>query len=111
MTKLTKPLHLISILFVTFLLFPTTGIAVTSAEIDNALLKEITNYPEELLSGEWCDIQGTRQEQWACSVYHTLGIQPLWVNTNGPTVQAGHILSSLKRVSSDGLNSSDYGVE
>ncbi len=87
------------------------AIAVTPAEISSALLKEVTNYPEELLGCEWSSIKVTRQEQWICSVYHNLGIHPLWVNANGPTTRAKLIFAALKTVTPDGLNPSDYNME
>ncbi len=111
MSKTGNLIQLILCLFITLWAFPTTVFAVTPAQINTELLKEVTNYPEELLGlPEWCNIQGTRQEQWICTVYNNPGLHPLWVDTNGPTDQAKHILSALQAVTPDGLNSGDYRV-
>ena len=111
MSKADNPIQLIFYFFMTFWAVPATVFAVTPVQINTELLKEVTKYPEELLGlPEWCDIQATRRERWICTVYNQPGLRPLWVDTNGPTDQAKHILSALQAVAQDGLNPDDYRV-
>jgi len=98
------------LLFLFILLFPTQGVAVSSEEINSALSKELTNYPEEVLGTEWCNVDATHQELWVSAVYNDLGARPLWVDSNGPNAQAKIIFSTLKKVVSDGLNPEEYVI-
>jgi len=74
------------------------------------LLKNVSTNPQGVNGAEWCNLQAIRQEQWICNAYHTLGVRPLWVDSNGPTEQAKHIASALTSGTADGFNPDDYGV-
>ena len=96
---------------ITILLFPCTILAAASpAQINAELDHELNNYPEELLGLNWYDVDSNRQEQWLATVYHELGIHPLWVNENGPTDKAKLIFNALKAADAEGLHPDDYGV-
>ncbi len=110
MKKQNRIWHLHIFILTTIALLPTFVFSANTTQFKTELLKEITNYPEELLGLEWCQLQVTRQEQWICTVYHNLEMQPIWVNTNGPTEQGKRIYSTLEKVTSDGLTPEDYGV-
>lgn len=110
MKKQNKIYHLHILILTVIVLLPTFVFSANTTQIKTELLKEITNYPEELLGLEWCQLQVTRQEQWICSVYHNLEMHPIWVDDNGPTEQGKRIYSTLEKVASDGLNPDDYGV-
>ena len=51
------------------------------------------------------------QELWVSAVYNDLGMNPLWVGSHGPSVQAKLVFSTLKKVGADGLNPEEYGIE
>ena len=94
------------------LIFPGGAPAVVSStQINIALSEELTTcYPEELLGLGYYDVDCSNQEKWLAAVYHDLGIQPLWVNENGPTDQGKLIFAALKSVGVDGLRPDDYGL-
>ena len=98
------------LLFYSVLSFPISCLAVSSQEINSALLKELSNYPQELLGTEWCNVDAKRQELWVSAVYNDLDAQLLWVDDNGPNSKAKIIFSTLKKVGPDGLNPEEYGV-
>lgn len=84
--------------------------SVSIAQIDAAMSKELESYPEELFGLDWFDSGVQCQDQWLATVYHNLGVHPLWVNEEGPTDQAERIFAALKNANVDGLDPSDYGV-
>ena len=88
------------------LIFPGGAPAVVSStQINIALSEELTTcYPEELLGLGYYDVDCSNQEKWLAAVYHDLGIQPLWVNENGPTDQGKLIFAALKSVGVDSIS-------
>ncbi len=99
------------VLLQVFVLDSTAVFASISPEkINAALSQELNKYPEELVGLDWYGAGMKCQDQWLLAVYLELGIQPLWVNGNGPTDQAEQIFAALKGVYADGLNPDDYGV-
>ena len=79
-------------------------------QLDTALSRELSNYPEELTGSAWSGAGMKCQGQWLSTVYNGLGIHPLWVTEDGPTEQGRLIFAVLGNAEADGLNANDYGV-
>ncbi|MCF8057108.1 MAG: L,D-transpeptidase family protein [Desulfocapsa sp.] len=113
MSKL-KFLTFLGLILVFLVLLPSSAVCgtVSLTQIKDSLCQELTHYPpEELLGLDWKDIDANYQDQWLMAVYSELGINPLWVDENGPTEQAKRIFTALKDVEADGLDSNGYEVE
>lgn len=98
------------LLSVTSFFHPPSVVAAPQVEINFALLKELADYPEDILGTEWCNVDAKHQELWVSAVYNNSGKTPLWVSSNGPDVRAKLVVSALKKVSEDGLNPEEYAT-
>jgi len=89
----------------------TNVFALEAVEFQTTLIEHLEYGPAEYLGVEMHGMDPKSVDQALLKVYHENGLQPFWVNTNGPGEHATAIFEALKTADKHGLNPQDYHID
>jgi len=85
----------------------TNLFALDAANFQTAFIEHLEYGSAQYLGVEGHGMDAKSVDQALLQVYHENGLQPFWVNTNGPGEHATAIFEGLKTADKHGLNPED----